>query len=261
MRPPFPGMDPWIEHPAIWPDVHNSLITAIRDELAPRLAPKYSVGVEQRVYLLVPGEPKFVDRPDVAVVGRSDRAGYREPAGQEEAASVGVIDVEVPVLDELEEWFLEVRDVETRSLVTAIEILSPTNKIDPKGRKKYMRKRRTLLESESSLVEIDLLRAGEPMPMNRDRSHTDYRILVSREATRPRAKLFIFNVPQPIPPIPIPLLPGDVEPELELGAILPALYDRARFDLRLDYAKPPVPPLTEGNAEWARAIVGGMPPR
>ena len=29
MRPPFPGMDPWLEHPAIWPDVHNRLITAI----------------------------------------------------------------------------------------------------------------------------------------------------------------------------------------------------------------------------------------
>ena len=158
MRPPFPGMDPWLEHPAIWPDVHNSLITAIRDELAPRLAPRYSVGVEQRVYLLVPGEPDFVGRPDVAVVGRSDRVGYREPAGREEAAAVGVIDVEVPVLDELEEWFLEVRDVETRSLVTAIEILSPTNKIHPRGRKQYMRKRRTLLQSESSLVEIDLLR-------------------------------------------------------------------------------------------------------
>ena len=172
-----------------------------------------------------------------------------------------MIDVEVPVLDELEEWFLEIRDVETRSLVTAIEILSPANKIHPRGRKLYMRKRRTLLQSESSLVEIDLLRVGEPMPLNRNKSHTDYRILVSREATRPRAKLFIFNVPQPIPPIPIPLLPEDVEPELDLGAILHALYDRARFDLRLDYAKPPVPPLTEGDAEWPRAIVGGMPPR
>ena len=39
MRPPFPGMDPWLEHPALWPDVHNSLITAIRDELVPRIAP------------------------------------------------------------------------------------------------------------------------------------------------------------------------------------------------------------------------------
>ena len=39
MRPPFPGMDPWLEHPAIWPQVHNSLIAAIRDELTRRVAP------------------------------------------------------------------------------------------------------------------------------------------------------------------------------------------------------------------------------
>ena len=48
MRPPFPGMDPWLESPTLWPDVHNSLITSIRDALAPRLAPRYFVGVESR---------------------------------------------------------------------------------------------------------------------------------------------------------------------------------------------------------------------
>ena len=57
MRPPFPGMDPWLEHPAIWPDVHNRLITAIADDLTPRLAPRYFVGIEQRVYLLCRGRP------------------------------------------------------------------------------------------------------------------------------------------------------------------------------------------------------------
>ena len=56
MRPPFPGMDPWLEHPAIWPDVHNRLITSIADELVPRLTPKYHVGLEQRVYALEPSE-------------------------------------------------------------------------------------------------------------------------------------------------------------------------------------------------------------
>ena len=34
MKPLFPGMNPWLEHPTLWPDVHNSLITAIRDTLA-----------------------------------------------------------------------------------------------------------------------------------------------------------------------------------------------------------------------------------
>ena len=32
MRPPFPGMDPWLEDLKLWLDLHNSLITAIRDD-------------------------------------------------------------------------------------------------------------------------------------------------------------------------------------------------------------------------------------
>lgn len=29
----FPGMDPYLEHPSLWPDVHHSLIAAIRDAM------------------------------------------------------------------------------------------------------------------------------------------------------------------------------------------------------------------------------------
>jgi hypothetical protein len=33
-------MDPWLEHPAICPDVHNRLIATIADDLTPRVAPR-----------------------------------------------------------------------------------------------------------------------------------------------------------------------------------------------------------------------------
>lgn len=74
----------------------------------------------------------------------------------------------------------------------------------------------------------------------------DYRILVSRGARRPGAQLYAWTVPQPIPAFPLPLLPDDGEPVVDLGAILAALYDRARYDISLDYTKPPVPPLRGG---------------
>lgn len=255
MRPPFPGMDPWLEHPAIWLDVHNSLIPAIRDELAPRIAPKYYAGIDQRVYALDPGELVFVGRPDIAV-GRSAAVDVpSEPDEMEEPAAVGVLDVELPINEKLEEWFLEIHDVETGTLVTALEILSPFNKCHPQGRTEYMEKRQWVLGSHANLVEIDLLRAGEPMPLRRKTTRTDYRILVSRGATRPRAKLFTFNLRQSIPVIPIPLLPEDVEPELDLGALVHALYNRARFDLRLNYSKAPIPPLSKAKTDWARRIV------
>jgi len=253
-------MDPWLEHPAIWTDVHNSLITAIRDELVPRVAPKYYVGVEQRVYETT-GELLFVGRPDITVGRPAAVDAPFERADAEEAAAVGVLEVEVPIDDKLEEWFLEIHDVATGTLVTTLEILSPANKIHAKGREEYVEKRAKVLRSRTNLIEIDLLRSGEPMPLRRKPVRTHYRVLVSRGVTRPKAKLFTFNLRQAIPPIPIPLLPEDVEPELDLGAVLHALYDRARFDLRLDYAKRPVPPLSEGHAEGARAVVGGMSPR
>jgi hypothetical protein len=175
-------------------------------------------------------------------------------------AGVGVVelDVEVPVEVQVEEWYLEVRAVKTGRLVTVIEVLSPTNKAAGDGRKEYLRKRKRILKTRTSLVEIDLLRGGRPMPvMSGQPVEGAYRILVSRGASRPRAKLYAFGVRQPIPPIPIPLLPKDPEPSLDLNAVLHALYERARFDLRLDYTKPPVPSLGEEDADWARGILGG----
>jgi hypothetical protein len=248
-------MDPWLEHPALWPDVHNRLITAIADELTPRVAPKYYLGLEQRVYTLEPGELVFVGRPDI-VVGRPAASDVAyDPDEAEEPTAVGTLDVEVPINDQLQEWFLEIHDVETGTLVTVLEILSPFNKIHPQGREDYIKKRTRIFGSRTNLVEIDLLRAGQPMPLQRKPVRSSYRILISRGSTRPKAKLATFNVRQAIPSIPIPLLPEDGEPELDLGPVLHALYDRARFDLRLNYGKPPVPPLGKGVVDWARTIV------
>ena len=168
------------------------------------------------------------------------------------------LDVEEPIRDRVEEWYLEIRTVGTGKLVTVIEILSPTNKSAGSGRRQYLRKRNKVLESKTSLIEIDLLRGGRPMPVHStEMVESDYRILVSRGRTRPRAELDAFGMRQPIPPISIPLLPRDPEPQFDLNAVLHALYERARFDLVLDYSRPPVPALDEEDTASARAIVAG----
>jgi hypothetical protein len=163
----------------------------------------------------------------------------------------------VPRNDRFQKWYLEIHDVETGTLVTALEILSPFSKIHAEGREEYIRKRRRVFGSMTNVVEIDLLRAGEPMPLDRKPPCSYYRILLSRGRTPPKAKLFTFNLRQAMPAIPIPLLPEDVEPEQDLGAVLHAVYDRARFDLRLNYAKPPVPPVKQADLDWARSIADG----
>jgi hypothetical protein len=251
-------MDPWLELPALWLDVHNRLITAIADDLASKVAPRYYVGIEQHTYLSVLGAEPFRRRPDLVVIRTKSRA----PAASSRATGTAVgllkLGVEVPIRGRIDEWYLEIRIASTSKLVTAVEVLSPTNKAAGAGRRQYLRKRTKVLESKTSLVEIDLLRGGKPMPLSSPKTvDGDYRILVSRGRTRPRAELYVFDVRQPIPPIPIPLLPKDPEPTLDLNAVLHALYERARFDLVLDYTKPPVPPLTEEDAAWAREIISG----
>jgi hypothetical protein len=247
-------MDPWLEHPAIWADVHNRLIAAIADELVPRVAPRYYVGVEQHTYTAAPAEVVLVGQPDVAV-GRRGAVDLTQESAEVEQTAVGVLDVEVPSEGHIEEWYLEIHEVERAKLVTSIEILSPFNKVHKKGRRDYLKKRRRVLESLTNLIEIDFLRAGEPMPLEHTPPRSDYRILVRRGVNHPKAKLFVFGVRQPIPVIPIPLLPEDDAPLLDLGAVLHALYDRARFDLRLKYAKPPYPPLSDETMAWARTIL------
>jgi Protein of unknown function (DUF4058) len=109
--------------------------------------------------------------------------------------------------------------------------------------------------SRTSFVEIDLLRAGEPMPVRTLPPPSDYRILVCRARRSKDAVLYAFPYTSPIPPIPIPLLPGDPELLLDLNGILHALVDRASYDLILDYVQPPDPPLRPEDEAWAAKIV------
>jgi len=251
MESPFPGMDPYLEHPSLWPDVHNRLIAALADDLSERVAPWYYVGLEQRTYFLKADDLVFIGRPDIAVASAAEVSVL----APQPATSVTVLEVEVPMQDEVSENFLEIHEVKTGKLITLLELLSPVNKLHKQGREEYERKRGYVFRSWTHLVEIDLLRAGNPMPVVGAQMQSDYRILVSRGTQRPRAALIVFTLRQPIPTFTLPLLPGDDEPEVALNRILHVLYRRARFDLRLDYTQPPIPPLAEADAAWAQEII------
>jgi hypothetical protein len=252
MPTPFPGMDPYLERPHLWPDVHNSLITALRDELAPLLRPRYYVSIEERIYLVEPGGSSFSGRPDVAVVGESPPV-YETVTTTEITSDVIMVEVSLP--DHARETYLEVRAANRDKVVTVLEILSPANKRPGEGQYLYRRKRDTVLCTPAHLVEIDLLRAGEPMPMQGDVPDTHYRLLISRSERRPTAELRVFNVRQPIPSFHLPLQDGDEESSIDLGQLLHELYDRAGYDLRVDYRAEPEPPLEGDDAAWADALL------
>jgi len=139
-------MDPYLEEPGLWPDVHHELMSVMRELMMRRLRPKYHVRVEERVYISDENDPgREVIIPDLRIAD-AGRDETRDWAAEEMAA--GYVAVAEPVVlttlidDEIHEPFLEVIDRQERLVVTVIEILSPTNKVSgSRGRASYLEKR------------------------------------------------------------------------------------------------------------------------
>lgn len=257
MANPFPGMNPWLEHPALWSDVHFRLISAIARYLSPLLEPRYYVSVGAQAYVATAfAQPPATRYPDVAVV--QPPSPVASPARTAQAVAppaVEPIAVQVPVPDVIEETYLEVREAETGQVITVIEILSPTNKRPGVGRQKYERKRLEILGTHTNLVEIDLLRAWDPMPFAGEAPASHYRILVRRGEQGSEADLYPFTMYDPIPGFPLPLQAGEAEPPIDLNALLDDVYVEGSYSIRIDYHQPPRPPLSEGEARWAKQIL------
>ncbi|NER96505.1 MAG: DUF4058 family protein [Symploca sp. SIO1B1] len=70
MPSPFPGMNPYLENPNLWSEVHHRLISAIAIALASQLRPKYRAAIEKRIYLWDESngnKTNLVGIPDVAI--------------------------------------------------------------------------------------------------------------------------------------------------------------------------------------------------
>jgi hypothetical protein len=250
-------MDPYLEAPSLWPDVHHELISEIRAALDPALRPSYVARVELRVYISDDEDPgREVLVPDLRVEAGPKRRGTRKTKGEPESAVTEPLIVPTLLDEEIEEAFLKIVHVESESLVTLIEVLSPANKVrGSRGRTSFMRKRQDILNSEVHWVEIDLLRAGTPSVTDPPLRPSDYRVLISRADRRLRTLHWPISVRQELPVIGIPLRGKDPEAPVALGAVLRSVYDRAAYDVSVDYRKEPEPPLTGNDAKWARELV------
>jgi hypothetical protein len=162
--------------------------------------------------------------------------------------------VTLPLTEEITERYLEIREVKTGRVVTVVEVLSPKNKRVGEGRDKYLTKRQKVLNSATHLVEIDLLRTGNFMPMAQE-ILTDYRILVSRANLRPEAELYPFNVRESIPQFLFPLQSPDEEPVVNLSEVLGKVYQEAALDFAIDYSVQPVPALGDRDFQWVQSLI------
>lgn len=252
MPSPFPGVDPYLEHPNIWPEVHHWLISEIARFLSPQLRPKYRVAVELRMYEINVENLVLVGIPDVNVQlsQTSNNPGVNVAVLSPPSQPVAVT---LPMPEVIKERYLEIKGVDTKEVVTTIEILSPTNKRPGKGREVYEKKREQILGSRTHLIEIDLLRRGEPMPVIGNNIDSLYRILVCRGNRLPSGDMYAFNLQNSIPSFPVPLRPENAEPIVDLQRLFEQVYDIAGYDLEIDYCREPVPPLSETDVAWADA--------
>ncbi|GAB4455901.1 MAG: DUF4058 family protein [Armatimonadaceae bacterium] len=268
MPNPFPGMNPYLEKRSFWSDVHTTLITGFRAALTRHLPDGYAAKIEQRVYI---AQEKRSFQPDVFTVARRDRIPLPGGSESEHGGGTAVLSpaTTVPVTgipvnfepETVRERFLEIRTTdESETLVAVIEILSPTNKEDDRGRLEYRRKQEALLESTAHLLEIDLLRSGKwvltaPEAQTREAlGPFDYLISLHTAGSGNLFHFWPIALRDPLPTVRIPLLASEGV-EVNVQEVLNRAYEEAGYDRLLDYRADPDPPLLPEAAQWADTLL------
>jgi hypothetical protein len=267
-------MDPYLESPWLFPDLHGSLIIFIKQELQARLPETYYAQSGQNVWLET--SRRYV-QPDVNVMSerhahrprrrRTGRGGVAVAEAETglEASPPVIIGVEVVEHDEHIERFVEIYEKRSSQdrLVATIEVVSSANKTPGNpGYEQYLDKQREVLAAQAHLVEIDLLRKGThvtavPRDIARDKAGPfDYHVSIHRYDRPNDYFVYPIRLEQRLPVIAIPLLPGDREVLLDLKAAFDRAYDAGPYRKRIRYGEDPIKPaLRPEQAEWARSIV------
>ena len=259
MPSPFPGMDPYLEG-YVWPDVHHRLATQISDQLTPHLRPRYVARIEIR--MVVDESPQSevgILYPDVENVRSQRRPPPPIPYGggvlvaEAPAPTAASVLVQLPEI-EVRLASVEIYDTAQNQLVTAIEILSPVNKREP-GLMKYRAKWWELRRAGVHILEIDLLRRGQRPLVHARIPDSPYRVTLARAGSS-GVHAWAIQLTEPLPVLPVPLIPPDADVLLDLGLALRSIYDRAAYDLSIDYAAPPPPPeFSADELAWIGAQV------
>lgn len=258
MKSPFPGMDPYIEASGLWEDFHGHLIQHISDRLADAVPDHYLVRTGERSYVeLVESEGKasYPFLPDVSVTTPRGRKKVPKKGGAAVAESAGEVE---PVMlraflaEEHREMFIEiVESAPGQRLVTAVEVLSPANKRPhTPGWELYQRKRQSLLLGGVNLVEVDLLRGGQRMPMLDPWPNSPYTLLVARATHAHLCQVWPGHFQRPLPPLPVPLAKPDRDIAVDLQRMIEGIYQRFRYEQSIDYSRPLTPPLSAEEIGW-----------
>lgn len=232
MPSPIPGMDPFLEDPAVFPDLHDSLIFCLREALDAQLPAPYYAGIASRVW--VQSSQRRIG-PDVKVLHPQQTVNGGLPTGGGGGGGVAIAEAVIaePVVvhiprEEVRETFLEIyAEPGGTRLVTTVEVLSLSNKSPgAHGRDLYVQKQQELLNSQVHLVEIDLLRSGDhttAVPLEEAAAKAgafDYHVCIHRFDRLDDYFIYPIRLGSRLPRVAIPLLPGDAPVSINLQAML-----------------------------------------
>ena len=253
MPSPFPGMDPYLEHGARWPDLQHRLIAYTSEWLRPQLRPKYVARIDERIELKPYG--KELTGSFFVVEAPRQQSGTQVANGSpvaDEPQTIRFLD------DERRVPYIQVVNVASGEVVTLIEVLSPANKIG-RGRDQYFELQDKILGTPVNLVEIDLLSRPSATYARFFELHSPhdwrYNICISRPQRRTSVEVYAIPLRDRLPRCKIPLLPEDNDVVVDLNSVLARCYDVGAYDLLLDYSKPPPVSLSKAEEEWLEALL------
>jgi hypothetical protein len=248
---PFPGMDPYLELPPFWSDFAPTLLSEIRNHVLARLLPRYDVRIEE--YLVLTEDDVRLHRLRRYLSVTTTPTWSPSASGGLAVMEPATTEMEYPEYEPHTQRRLKIIHQPTEKVVTVMELLSPGNKAPGEGGLDlYLEKRAELLSCGCNLVELDLLRGGQRLPMAGQWPAGDYFAFVGRVGRRRRCQVIGWPLRAPLPAIPIPLLAPDPELSLDLQTVFRGAYEPAFYDRRLPYDRPLQPPLAPEDEQWVR---------
>ncbi len=252
-------MDPYLE--LRWRDVHTALIGGARNMLNSRLPDGLAAEAEEQVSVGDCRDVTKEDRsysPDVRILDSAADSGSQTAM----ATAVAVADAPIRLIAEVEpvtERYVRIVASDTERLITVIEFLSPSNKLNP-GCGPYLQKRHELVAAGVNFVEVDLVREGNWQRLLQphhcpDKWLTTYRTTVRVPQEPHIVYLYPMSLRRRLPSIVIPLRPDDPEVRLELQELVDEAYVNGRYDRRLDYKRPLDRPLDAETETWADSLL------
>jgi hypothetical protein len=226
---PFPGLDPYLEHPAAWPEFRHQLLASL-------------------YHLLLPG---LVDR-------------YRARIATRKFTSELVLFTSIQ-REEHEEEYLEIRSRATGKAVVLIDVVSLANRMTAAGRSAYLATRKQAQQEGAGTAEFDLVTQGKPL-LDFDRSGLpphDGTITITRGATPDRFEIYAASVRKRLPKFRLPLAADDRDTVVDLQVAYLRAFEQGRFDTRLDYTATlhPDMKMTDADRAWIAEQIQSQKPQ